>query len=83
MPQKSFVKPLLYAVVIIAVGVLGYNVLYAPDKRNGAEKVSDAVDALPNGVDKAARQLESRTPADKLHDAAQDAKDDFNKSTNQ
>lgn len=83
MPQESFVRPLLYAAVVIAVGVLGYNLLSTPDTRNGMEKVSDAVGELPNGVDKAARQLESRTPADKLEDAAQDAKDDFNKSINQ
>ncbi len=81
--QQSPGKLLLYAAVIIIAGIAAYTILYAPDRRDSTQKISDAIDELPNGLDKAARQLESRTPADKLQDAAQDATDDIKKSTNQ
>ena len=45
--------------------------------------MSDAISELPNGVTKASRQLESRTPADKINDAAKDAGNDIKKATNQ
>ncbi len=54
-----------------------------PDPRNTSEKLADAVEELPNGIDKAARQMEDRTPAEKLGDAAEDAGDDLKKATNQ
>jgi short subunit fatty acids transporter len=73
---------LLIIIVAVVVGVIGYTVMTAPDQRNAGEKISDAINELPNGVDKAARQLEDRTPADKLGDAAEDAGDDFNKTMN-
>ena len=75
-------KNLLIIAAIAVLLVIGYSVLYAPDQRSGGQKISDAIDELPNGVDKAARQLEDRTPADKLHDAAEDAGDDLKKATN-
>lgn len=69
--------------VFIIVAVIGYYVLNAPDRRTAGEKVSDAINELPSGVDKAARQLENRTPAEKLKDAAKDVGNDIKKSTNQ
>jgi len=76
-------KFLVTATLVVVIAVLAYYVLNAPDKRNAGEKMSDAINELPKGVDKAARQLESRTPADKLNDAAKDAGDDLKKATNQ
>ena len=73
---------LLIAIVALIVGVIGYTIMTKPDQRNSGEKISDAVNELPNGVDKAARQLEDRTPAEKFGDAAEDAGDDFNKTMN-
>lgn len=69
--------------VIVLVAILAFYILNAPDNRSTGDKIGDAIDALPDGVDKAARQLENRTPADKLVDAAKDAGDDIKKSTNQ
>ena len=83
MPEKSLYKTVLITALLISAGVITCNVLNAPDKRSGAQKISDAVDELPNGVSKAAQQLESRTPADKLQDAAEEAADDLKNSTNQ
>ena len=69
--------------LVVFVAVVGLYILNAPDRRSGGQKISDAISELPNGVDKAQRQLESRTPADKLNDAAKDASDDVKKATNQ
>ena len=51
-------------VVIVAVFLLNI-----PDKRSGPERVGDAVQALPNGVDKAGDQLKDRNPVEKAGDA--------------
>ena len=76
---KFLVTIALFAVI----GIVGYYILNAPDRRSDGQKISDAVSELPNGVNKASRQLENRTPADKLNDAAKDAGDDLKKATNQ
>lgn len=83
MNTHSFGKYLLILCLVAVVGFIAYSVLNAPDKRSAGDKIGDAVNELPNGVDKAARQLEDRTPADKLNDAAKDAGDDLKKATNQ
>ena len=61
--------------VVAAVVIIGaaYAVLTMPDQRNGFEKAGDAISELPNGVDNAARQLEDRTPGEKLVDETKDA----------
>ena len=71
------------AVLAFIVVYIGYNVLNAPDRRSAGQKLGDAVNELHNGPDKAARQLESRTPGDKLQDAVKDEKQDVKKSLNQ
>lgn len=83
MTTQSIGKNILIVAAITVLLLISYSMLYAPDRRNGGQKISDAINELPNGVDKAARQLEDRTPADKLHDAAKDAGDDIKKATNQ
>jgi len=83
MTTQSFGKNILVVAVIATIAIVAYSVLNAPDRRSDAEKIGDAISELPNGVDKAARQLESRTPAEKLNDAAQDMGDDVKKATNQ
>lgn len=75
-------KYLLILIVSALILLVGYYVMNKPDQRNAAQKIGDAVNELPNGVTKASRQLENRTPGDKLEDAAQDAKDSINKATN-
>lgn len=70
-------------IVALLVAILGYLVLNTPDHRTAGQKIGDAVNELPNGVDKAARQLEDRTPGQKLEDSAHDAKQDVKKAINQ
>lgn len=83
MTQKSQTNFLAVAAVVVLVIVGGYYVLNMPDQRSTGDKIGDAVDALPNGVDKAARELEDRSPGEKLGDAVKDAGDDIKKSTDQ
>lgn len=54
----------LALVVIIAVFLLNL-----PDNRSGPQRVSDAVEALPKGVDKTDDQLKDRNPVEKAGDA--------------
>ena len=80
----NFNGKLVPAIVVgLIAAVIGYYVLNAPDNRDPAQKVGDALNELHNGPDKAARQLESRTPGDKLKDAVKDEKTDVKKALNQ
>ena len=80
----NYDRKLLPAVIIgLIVAVIGYYVLNAPDNRDPAQKVGDALNELHNGPEKAVRQLESRTPGDKLQDAIKDQKTDVKKALNQ
>ena len=60
---------------------MAYSLLNAPDRRTTGERIGDAVDALPQGVDKAARQLGDRTPGEKIGDAAKDVGQDIKNGT--
>lgn len=75
-------KFLMIVILVVVIGIAAY-VLNAPDRRNPVQKLGDAIEQLPNGTDKAARELKDRTPGEKLHDAIKDAGDDVKKSTNQ
>ncbi|HEX4890883.1 MAG TPA: hypothetical protein VFW37_11035 [Alphaproteobacteria bacterium] len=70
-------KYLVMVALAIAVAVGGYFILNAPDQRSPGDKIGDAINELPNGVDKAVRELEDRTPGEKLGDAIEDAGDDL------
>jgi hypothetical protein len=83
MTNQSLGKNLLIIAIIAVVAIGGYKIYNAPDNRSAGQKIGDAIDELPNGVDKATRQLEDRTPGDKLKDAAEDAGDNLKKATNQ
>lgn len=83
MTKQPQIKFLMIAAIAVAVAIAGYYVLTAPDRRSPGEKIDDAIHELPQGVDKAARQLENRTPGEKLDDAAKDASEDLEKAANQ
>jgi hypothetical protein len=74
MINEEYKKPMI-VVVLIVVGLLAYGALTMQDKRGTSDKISDAYHALDDGVDKAARQLEDRTPGQKIGDAVKDAGD--------
>ena len=79
-PQGKFI---LLAGLAVIFAVISYDILTAPDRRDGGQKISDAINELPNGVDKAARQLKDRTPGEKLSDAVKDKNDEIRHATNQ
>jgi len=77
-------KKLIPAVIVgLIVAIIGYYILNTPDQRDAGQKIGDAINELHNGPDKAARQLEDRTPGDKLEDAVKDEKKDVKKALNQ
>ncbi|MDD5587439.1 MAG: hypothetical protein PHY92_10900 [Alphaproteobacteria bacterium] len=77
MIDAKYKKP-LFVIVLIIVALLAYSLLTRPDTRSVTEKVGNAISELPQGIDKAARELENRTPAQKLNDAAKDAGETMN-----
>jgi hypothetical protein len=62
----------LLIALLVAGGVYFFT---AEDNRTLNEHVGDAVGALDEGVDDAARELEDRTPAERLSDEVEDATD--------
>ena len=51
------------------------------DQRGTGERIDDAFAQLPHGIDKAERQLEDRTPGQKLGDRVIDMGHDIKKNT--
>jgi len=62
----------LVLILLIIAAVLYLN---QPDRRTTGEKIGDAIDALPQGPDAAARQLEDRTKGQRLGDEIKKATD--------
>ncbi len=68
---KFFLSALIAALVV--GGAFVY--LTRPDDRNAFQKVGDAAEELPNGIDNAGRELEDRTPGERIVDDVKDATD--------
>jgi hypothetical protein len=68
-------KSLIAAILLAALLIVGYMALNAPDQRSTGEKIGDAIGKLDEGVDDAARELEDRTPAERIKDDLDDASD--------
>ena len=74
-------RNLMGIIVIIVIAVLAFGFLTMPDQRTDGQRIGDAIDALPQGLDKAAEKLERRTPGEKLGDAVEDAGQNIKEST--
>lgn len=74
-------KGVVAFIVVIVLFVVTWGFLTMPDQRSTGQRVGDAIDALPQGIDKAARQLEERTPGEKLGDAVKDVGEDIRRNT--
>ncbi len=70
--NKPTLRNVVVLVVILALAFLAYSFLTMPDQRSASDKVGDAIHDLPQGPGKAARQLEDRTPGQKLGDSIKD-----------
>lgn len=80
-PRNKNLLILVIVAVIAVIAVVAWGLMTRPDQRTAGEKIGDAVDALPQGVDKAARELEDRTPGEKLGDAVKDAGEEIKETT--
>jgi hypothetical protein len=78
MTSQSGTNVLLLAILAMLILGLGFSVMNMPDQRTPGQKIGDAIGSLGDGVDRAARQLQDRTPAQKLHDAGQDIRRSLN-----
>jgi hypothetical protein len=70
--MKKDSKIIITLILVAILGVAVYAVMTTPDQRSTGEKVGDAIDRLDDGVDDAARELESRTPAERIGDEIKD-----------
>jgi hypothetical protein len=68
-------RNIVIVIVLIVIAFAAYKVLNAPDQRSGGEKLGDAIGKLDEGVDDAGRELEDRTPAERIKDDINDATD--------
>ena len=71
MISETYKTPMILVLVAI-VALVAYGALTMRDQRSTTEKIGDAIHDLPQGVDKAGRQLEDRTPGQKLGDVIKD-----------
>ena len=62
--SQAFVALLLLIGIVFAA----YYILTMPDRRSTVDKVGDAASELSNGARSAGRELENRTPAEKIGD---------------
>jgi hypothetical protein len=73
--QNNNAKFIIGGLIIALLAVIAIGVLNMPDRRSPGEKIGDAVGKLDNGVDDAARELQDRTPAQRIGDSIDDATD--------
>ena len=74
-------KTFVILALIVLVAIIAWAALSGPDKRSTGDRVSDAVEQLPNGVDNAAGELKDRTPGQKVGDAVEDAGEKIKEQT--
>jgi hypothetical protein len=70
---------IIFVVAVIALAAWG--IMTMPDHRTTGQRLGDAVDTLPQGVNKAAREFEDRTPGERLGDSVKDTGQKIKDST--
>ena len=75
MSMNNNSKTVIGVLVVVVIAVVAYGALTMPDNRSFNEKIGDAVGKMDNGVDDAARELEDRTPTERIKDEVNDATD--------
>lgn len=66
----------IFGVVLVLAAIAIVVFLNMPDRRTGSEKLGDAVEALPHGVDKAADELGDKPPAERAADKVEEKVDE-------
>lgn len=72
-PQRG----LMIFLAIAVLAVLAWGFMDMRDERSTGERIGDAVEALPHGVDEAGEQLRDRTPAERLGDKVRETTDEI------
>lgn len=62
--------------IVLALGAVLY--VLSQDNRSSGERVVDAIEAVPQGIDSAAGQLEDKSPAENIGDNVDRAVDRVN-----
>jgi len=70
-------KYFMMTALVVTIGIVGYYILNAPDRRGPQERIGDAMNELADGNEKAVRQLKNRTTGERLRDAARDTGEDI------
>lgn len=73
--RNDSMKNLILVIAVIAIGAGVYTVMTTREDRTLGQKIDAATDQLDNGVDNAARELQDRTPAERIKDDIKDATD--------
>lgn len=73
--MKIDIKKASLAVLVVVIVVMAYMMMNTREDKSIGQKMDDAIGQLDNGVDNAARELENRTPAEKVVDEVKDATD--------
>ena len=68
-------RALIAVLILVVLIAVGYQIMNAPDQRSTGEKIGDAVGKLDEGLDDAGRELEDRTPGERIKDEINDATD--------
>ena len=76
--QGSILAVTALAIILV---IVGYYVMHQQETRTAGQKVGDAVNELQKGADKAAQQLEDRTPIEKLEDTTKNVGEDIEDAT--
>ena len=82
MNNSNSARTFLILGIIVLVAIIAWVALNGPDNRSTGQRISDAAEALPNGVDNAASELGDRTPGQKVGDAVENAGERIKNSTN-
>lgn len=77
MAQNKNAKVIVTVLIVAVLAVLAFAFLNMPDRRGPGEKIGDAISQVGNGngLDDAARELQDRTPGERIKDGIEDATD--------
>lgn len=81
MKKGNHVLALAALTALAILGAVGWMYMTQPDRRTTGQKIGDAIDALPQGLDRAVEQLEDRTPGQRLGDAIKDVGESIRKKS--
>jgi hypothetical protein len=78
-PSSSSNNGLLVVIAVAVIAIIAVSAIYLmKDNRSSSERVGDAIEAVPQGLDKAANQLGDQPPAKNVERNLGDAEKKIN-----